>query len=91
MIQTQKRARLRCLPLLLSLTLGVLLLGIGWHTPLHTHAAPAAPLPNGGQIVGYASPQFGSKQYAYADQQGHIEELSFMGGIWVVADLFQLV
>lgn len=41
-------------------------------------------------LVGFDSPQFGSKEYAYVAQNGHIIELAYWGNSWHVNDLTAL-
>lgn len=41
-------------------------------------------------LIGFDSPQFGSKEYAYVAQNGHIIELAYWGNSWHVNDLTAL-
>lgn len=41
-------------------------------------------------MTGFASPQFGSKQYGYIDGQYHIDEVSYWSGTWHTTDLTAL-
>lgn len=49
-----------------------------------------APQPAAFNMTGFDSPQFGSKQYAYCDRNGHLDEVSYWSGTWHTADLTAL-
>ena len=90
MTHDQKTRRpLRLLPMTLGVLILALLLEMGPDTTLRAFAASTtAPQADSRTLIGYDSPQFHAKQYAYIDTNGHIEELSFVtGGRWQVADL----
>lgn len=92
MIRMLKKDRVLHLLLLLSLLLGVGL-ALGERTPLRARAAsPAPPADYVILPVGFDSPQFGSKQYAYKDASDHLQELYYsrVNGYWRANDLTAL-
>ncbi len=92
MMRIQKKGRIVRLLLLLSFLLGIgLAIGEGIHS--RVHAASPAPLAfRAIAPVGFDSPQFGSKQYAYMDSSDHLQELYYsrVNGYWSANDLTAL-
>jgi hypothetical protein len=58
-----------------------------WNDLTALTGAPLARQYQEESLVGFDSPQFGSKEYAYVAQNGHIIELAYWGNSWHVNDL----